>query len=240
VKESTIINWDNVFKQSDAFKQNKPFQFGFIENFFDKIFYDNLHESYPKLDDSWTSVSDHSKFQLARFWGNYKDGQIMETHQDDPSYGKYWNKFKRYAHSDEFIQNIAKFSGVKVTRLKYFQFMAYKKGGFQLPHIHNVGPSTLILMIYFSKNWQKGDPGGTYMASDLDESKIIFEPYNLDNSMALFHDSPKAAHGVRYITKDVTRKALQITLEGYSEKEGWSGGNNKKFLEERKKNTKRL
>ena len=44
------------------------------------------------------------------------------------------------------------------------------------------------------------------MASEPDESSIIFEPYNLDNSIALFHDGPKAAHGVRYISKDIAPK----------------------------------
>lgn len=43
-------------------------------------------------------------------------------------------------------------------------------------------------MIYFSKGWQKGDPGGTFMSLEEDESTIIFEPYNLDNSVALFLD----------------------------------------------------
>ena len=69
----------------------------------------------------------------------------------------------------------------------------------------------------------KGSPGGTYMASDVDESSIIFEPYNLDNSVAVFQDGPKAAHGIRLITKDVERRALQITLEGYSTDKGWTG-----------------
>ena len=57
----------------------------------------------------------------------------------------------------------------------------------------------------------------------IDESSIIFEPYNLDNSMAIFHDAPNAIHGVRRLTEDVQRKAVQICLEEYSEKDGWSG-----------------
>ena len=103
--------------------------------------------------------------------------------------------------------------------------MGYKKGGFQLPHIHNVGPSTLVLMFYFSKNWKNNSPGGTYMAKEEDESSIIFEPYNLDNSMAMFLDGPNAAHGVRYITDDVVRQGFQITLEGVLDDGTWSGEN---------------
>ena len=102
--------------------------------------------------------------------------------------------------SEEFIDNMKKFSQVHVNRLKYFKFTLYKKGGFQLPHIHDEGPRTLIGMLYFSKNWKKGDPGGTYIATELDESSIIFEPYNLDNTAVFFQDSPNAAHGARYIS----------------------------------------
>ena len=51
----------------------------------------------------------------------------------------------------------------------------------------------------------------------------MFEPYNLDNTMVILQDGPSSAHGTRYITKDVTRKAIQIYYEGYSEETGWSG-----------------
>ena len=100
--------------------------------------------------------------------------------------------------------------------------MLLTRGGYQLPHIHDVGPSTLILMLYFSKNWNKGDPGGTYVTTEEDESKMIFEPYNLDNSVIIFQDGPNAGHGVRRITKDVERRAIQIYFEKYSPETGWS------------------
>jgi len=51
---------------------------------------------------------------------------------------------------------------------------------------------------------------------------MIFEPYNLDNSAIIFHDGPHAGHGVRYITKDVERRAIQIYLEEYSPETGLS------------------
>ena len=87
-------------------------------------------------------------------------------------------------------------------------------------------------MIYFSKNWQKGDPGGTYLTPEEDESKMIFEPYNLDNSVMVFQDGPYAGHGVRYIEKDVERRAIQIYLEGYSADSGWSSYKIKRKLRE--------
>ena len=80
-----------------------------------------------------------------------------------------------------------------------------------------------VVFFNFSKGWEKGDPGGTYVASEMDESKIMFEPHNLDNTMVILQDGPYSAHGARYITKDVKRKAIQIYFEGYSEETGWTG-----------------
>lgn len=221
---SNIINWKNVLKNSEPFKNAKPFRFGFIEEFLNRDFYEKLFATYPKINDMWHVSIDPRKDQLCRYWGEVGPNEVVGE-DDDSQYSPEWNEFKRYAQSEEFIQNFRKFSDIPVSKLKFFHFMAYKKGGFQLPHVHNVGPSTLILMVYFSKNWQKGDPGGTYISTELNESSIIFEPYNLDNSVAILHDSPNAYHGIRYITKDVQRLALQITLEGYSSEKGWTGGN---------------
>ena len=224
---SEIINWDNVFKQSEEFRKNTPFKFGFIEEFFKRDFYEKLYESYPKIGKTWIESPQIAKVSFSRFFGKYgrnKDGNLKVVgDEDDPKLSQEWNKLKRYAQSKEFIENFRKFSDVPVNKLKYFHFIAIKKGGFQFPHIHNVGPSTLVFMVYFSKNWKNGDPGGTYMATEEDESSIIFEPYNLDNSVEIFHDGPNAGHGARYITKDVERRALQITLEQYDEKSGWTG-----------------
>ncbi len=219
---SEIINWDHILSKSKDFQTQKPFQFGFIENWLQKDFYEKLYETYPKIDDSWNVSSDHSRLQYYRLCSTAKKGASVPL-GDDPALNENWNLLKKTAESTEFCDNFTKFSGVKVNRLKFFEFIAYKQGGFQLPHIHNVGPNTLILMIYFSKNWKKDSPGGTYMASEIDETSILFEPYNLNNSIALFHDSPNAVHGVRYITDDVQRQGLQITLEYFSEDSGWTG-----------------
>ena len=224
---SEIMNWDNVFKQSNAFQKSTPCKFGFIEELFQRDFYEKLYESYPKIDETWTESPQVSKISFGRYFGKYgkdKDGVLPPIgDEDDPTLGPEWNKLKRYAQSEEFVENFRKFSGVPVNRLKYFHFIAMKKGGYQFPHAHNVGPSTLVFMLYFSKNWKNGDPGGTYISAEDDESTIIFEPYNLDNSVVIFHDGPKAMHGARYIAKDVERYALQITLEEYDEKSGWTG-----------------
>ena len=222
---SNMINWDNLFKQSSAFKNSEPFSFAFIENFFTDKFYNNLFETYPKIEDNWVISSAMSKYQHYKTWNNTHINE-PDKPGNDPSFSEYFNKLKRYAESEEFVSNFRKFSGVPVSKTRTINFVSYKKGGFQYPHIHNSSPSTLIIMLYFSKGWNKGDPGGTYMATEEDESKMIFEPYNLNNSIALFHDGPRAAHGVRYITKDVTRQGMQIMLEGYDEEsKRWASDN---------------
>ena len=218
---SNIINWDAVQNQSESFKNQTPFHFAFIEEFFKKEFYEKLFETYPKIDKTWKITNHPTKTQLNKYWNSISANDVV-GYEDDLQYSEEWNKFKRYTQSKEFIEKIREFSNVPVNKLKFFQFMSYTKGGFQEPHFHDVGPSTLVFMVYLSKNWKKGEPGGTYMASDTDESSIIFEPYNLDNSAAVFLDGPKSAHGVRLITQDVERRALQFTLEGYSAENGWS------------------
>ena len=39
---SEIINWENVFKQSNNFQSSKPFKFAFIDGFFKEDFYEKL------------------------------------------------------------------------------------------------------------------------------------------------------------------------------------------------------
>jgi len=86
------------------------------------------------------------------------------------------------------------------------------------------------VFVYFSKNWEDGDPGGTYLSDGVDESKIIFEPDDLDNTALLVLDGPEAAHGMRKITKDVERRAIQLTFEPLTN-DGWYNAANKKPFE---------
>lgn len=218
---SKIINEQNLFKYSSEFQNKKPVRWAFIEEFFDRSFYEKLYNSYPKLDDTWEILDASDKNGFYKLWNNQKSS-VPIKYSENKNFSESWNEFYRYLFTEEFIEKMRKFSGVPITRVKYFGFACMKKRGFQLAHIHNVGPSTLILMIYFSKNWKKGEPGGTYICLEEDESTMIFEPYNLDNSAMIFHDGPQSGHGVRPIEKDVERRAIQVYLEEYSEEKGWS------------------
>jgi len=230
-KNLNIINWENVLTHSKTFQDQKPTKWAFLEEFFVRDFYEKLYETYPKKDESWFFESADDKSSYRKWWGTDHSDHIA-TDVEDTNFSESWNQFHNYLFSDEFISNIRKFSGVSVNRVKSFAFMLLTRGGYQLPHIHNAGPNTLILMVYFSKDWKKGDPGGTYVTPEEDESKMIFEPYNLDNTTVIFHDGPHAGHGVRHITKDVERRAIQIYLEKYSPETGWSAYPIKRELRE--------
>ena len=221
-KNLEIINWKNIFAHARTFQEKKPTKWGFVEEFFMNDFYEKLYETYPKKDDAWVLRSSADKSSYVKLWGVETISDHISTDVEDTNFSESWNQLHHCLSSDEFLSNIRKFSGVSVNRLKNYSFRLLTRGGYQLPHIHNVGPSTLIIMLFFSKNWKKGDPGGTYITTEEDESKMIFEPYNLDNSAIIFQDGPHAGHGVRYITKDVERRAIQIYFEKYSQETGWS------------------
>ena len=219
--KNTIINWEKVFSVSNSFKNNSPCKWTFIQEFFNKEFYEKLYETFPKDDGTWERVSTWDKNSLRKLWNNDKDG-TEPSDIIDPNFSDVWNEFHHYLFSDEFIENMQKFSGIPVGRLKHFSMKISRKGDYQFPHIHNTGPSTLIFMIYFTKNWKKGDPGGTYITPTEDESKMIFEAQNLDNTSVVFQDGLNAGHGVRPLKENTERHAIQIYLEGWSAKKGWS------------------
>ena len=219
--KNKIINWEKLFSYSNSFQNKSPCKWEFIEEFFHKEFYEKLYETFPKDDSAWERISSWDKNSLRKLWS---DDTNESTTSDtfDPYFSESWNEFHHYLFSDEFIQNMQKFSSVPVGRLKHFSMKISRKGDYQFPHIHNVGPSTLIFMIYFTKNWKKGDPGGTYITPEEDESKIIFEADNLDNTAIVFQDGPHSGHGVRPLKEGVERHAIQIYLEGWSAETGWS------------------
>ena len=224
-----IVNWQNVSNQSLNFKNNSPTKWAFIKEFLDRGFYEELYKTYPKFDDTWSEMDSYDRVGYRKFWK--RDEETNHIQEYDSRYNESWNKFLEYAWSEEFIKKLVEVTGVEVTGLRHFCFMYAKKDGFQSPHIHNVSDKTLIVFIYFSKNWEEGDPGGTYLSDGRDESKILFEPYDLDNTSLFVLDGPNAAHGVRRITKDVERRAIQLTYEPFSTTDGWYGQSNKDIPE---------
>ena len=240
-----IVNWKNAYEQSSNFKNSNPTKWAYVKEFLDRDFYEELYKTFPKFDNTWyltdsAGSKTDEKLAYRKFWKReksryYTDGTPIDEHnliqEYDSMYSESWNKFLNHAWSEEFIKKLVEVTGVEVSGLRHFCFMYAKKDCFQSPHIHNVSDKTLIVFLYFSKNWEEGDPGGTFLSDGLDESKILFEPYDLDNTALFVLDGPKAAHGVRKITKDVERRAIQLTYEPFSTTNGWYGELNKDVFE---------
>jgi hypothetical protein len=211
---SNLVNWDNVYKYAETFKKGKPIKWVFVEEFFERGFYEKLYATFPKYDKNdktWTAHSHPARSSKGRLFNNVLEvGPVHD--QDDLTLSKEWNKLKRYLISEEFTANVRKLTGLRLEKLKILGFIALHKGDFSLPHIDTYGAYKLNMIIYFSKNWQKDDPGGTWIGTKEDESSMFFEPCNLDNSMICFEPSKRNSwHGTRYITKDVVRQALSLS-----------------------------
>ena len=216
---SDMINWENVFANSNTFKNNKPFSYGFIENFFHEDFYNELYNTYPKLDEKWYIPTDFGRSAKKRWFGSADPNSDQKSVDlEDTSLSRAWNQFFHYIHSKEFLDYMSKYTGSKLKGFKHFSFMVNEKGSFNMPHTHHPTEKkedyvyNITLLIYFAKGWKKGDPGGTYLASEEDESSIIFEPYNLDNTCVIFGETPHSYHGSRYMTQDAIRRSVQFTL----------------------------
>ena len=116
------------------------------------------------------------------------------------------------------MTNMSEYTGIKLTKLFHFGFHYNQKGDFNLPHTHHETEDPknydykVTILAYFAKGWKNGEPGGTYVSSEEDESTIIFEPYNLDNSWICFAETSKSFHGSRYQTHDTPRPSIQFTL----------------------------
>lgn len=209
-----IINWESFYKNSDTFKNNKPFRFAFVEEVFNRDFYEKLYQTYPKYDESWTNYQDYSRSSRNKEFGD----PALCSDKDNPALSKEWNELFRYLASEEFIKNLSKFTGMDLKKSIRAGFINSHKGDFSLPHVDGyLNPDGSMnvrfsILAYFNKGWQKGEPGGTYICENEDESSLIFEPHNLDNSLMCFEQMPNAWHGSRYITKDVRRQAFTLAV----------------------------
>jgi len=92
---SEIINWQNVFKYSLEFQNRKPTRWAFIEEFFDRSFYEKLYNSYPKHDDTWRIRNSWDKNGFHKLWNNQKLNEPIK-YSEDKNFSESWNEFYRY------------------------------------------------------------------------------------------------------------------------------------------------
>ena len=212
----TIFNWDNILNNSEIFQNNHPFPYGFIKNPIDEEYYNELCNTYPTVDDKWYSADDYSRSSIKRHFGNSKANNIID--EDDESLSKSWNDLFHYLNSKEATEKMSEYTGLKVTKLRSLDFVLNRKGDFNLPHSHHIGIKQedyeykFTVLIYFAKDWIKGSPGGTYISEGEDESTIVFEPTDLNNSWICFAETPNSWHGSRYMTHDIPRPSIQFTM----------------------------
>ena len=83
---------------------------------------------YDKNDETWFTSTLFTKHQFYRGWGKY-DAGYYASEEEDPKLTPEWNRFYRLLHSQEFVDNIKKFSEVPVDKMKTFSYIVYEKGG---------------------------------------------------------------------------------------------------------------
>lgn len=212
---SSIFDWNRILGPS-SIKNDVPFPYGFITKSISDDFYEKLASTYPTVDEKWYVPEDMSRSAEKRLFGN--DERKCSFDHEDLSLDSVWNIFRHYLFTHEFFEKMSELTGIKLTKLRHFVFIYNKKGSFNMPHAHHKDVPKedyeykVTVLIYFAKNWKKGDSGGTYVCENDDESSIIFEPDDLDNSMIWFAETPVSWHGSKYISKDVTRPSIQFTL----------------------------
>ena len=99
-----LVNWQNVFEQSEKFKNNPSTKWAFIEGFLNDDFYNKLQQSFPKFDDSWDVEDSYDKLAYRKYW-KMKEDRIISKEKDE-QYGEYWNQFMEYAWSKDFCEKI--------------------------------------------------------------------------------------------------------------------------------------
>ena len=72
----SILNWELIQSNSEIFKNNKPFPYGFVKNPIDQILYDELLSTFPTVDEKWYSADDYSRSSIKRHFGKSKANKI--------------------------------------------------------------------------------------------------------------------------------------------------------------------
>jgi hypothetical protein len=213
--ENKILNWKNILKKAHEFQNSKPFPYGYIENIINEEMYDKLCQTFPVENEIWHQVTDWSRSSIKRYFGDEQKNSLA-LDVENKSLSEEWNKLHHYLFSNECITKFSEYTGLKLSGLRQFAFINNHKGHYNMPHYHFEDSQKgdehyqVTFLIYLTKGWIN-DVGGTYVCKNEDETSIIFEPKNLDNSMMGFAETPISWHGSKYITRDAIRHSIQFT-----------------------------
>ena len=105
-EKNRIINWDNVFAQSESFKNSKPFHHAYVNGVFNEDFYKKLYETYPKKDDSWKVGRDYRRYAIYR---DFLPGDGTKEVTYDENLSPEWNELKK-----ESLGKVTFASGMKI------------------------------------------------------------------------------------------------------------------------------
>ena len=90
----SIVNWEKANEQSSHFKNTSPTKWAFTKEFLDKDFYQELYDTYPKFDSSYSIKDSYDTKSYQRFWKRDEDTNIIQEY--DSRYSESWNKFMEY------------------------------------------------------------------------------------------------------------------------------------------------
>ena len=101
-----IINWENTFTESSNFQKRNPTKWAFVKNFLNEKFYEELYDTFPKFDETWSEEDSYDKISYRKFWEKDEESNIIT--KNDSRYSESWNKLMNHLWSEDFINNLVK------------------------------------------------------------------------------------------------------------------------------------
>lgn len=209
-----MINLNNFKKKLIHFKNNKPFDYCIIDNFFDKEIARKLELEFPKYN--------------SKDWFTYDNPVEHKKALND------WNKFPpltysvlSYLNSEKFIELIRRYTNLKLYPdhgLHGGGWHIHGKGGNLNPHLdYSIHPKCglqrkINLIIYLSKRFKSRKHNGHlgFWSHDFKTSqpKNLVKEVSADfNRAVIFNTSQNSWHGLSKklkMEKGVYRKSLAI------------------------------
>ena len=99
-----IINWENTFTESSKFQKRNPTKWAFVKNFLNEKFYEELYDTFPKFDETWSEEDSYDKIYYRKFREKDEESNIIT--KNDSRFSESWNKLMNHLWSEDFINNL--------------------------------------------------------------------------------------------------------------------------------------